>query len=174
MHSIAFTGLVGFIQDVYTVREDKGFVSLPLFLFNSSVDVEVNFTTFEQTAIKGILMNKFNNRIIISLRVAVTYLAISLLGKDYKQISEQISITGNQTNVTINIPIMNDFLAEGLETIGGRLEIISPTNISSASTITIEIIDDEGIIMAMILNYLSAYRALKIYSQCICRYWHLW
>ena len=40
---------------------------------------------------------------------------------------------------------MNDDLAEGLEIIGGKLQIISPPNNSSASTITIEIIDDEGI-----------------------------
>lgn len=39
---------------------------------------------------------------------------------------------------------MNDDLAEGSETIGGRLEIISPPNSSLPSTITIEIIDDEG------------------------------
>jgi hypothetical protein len=55
-----------------------------------------------------------------------------------------VSFAGNQTNVSISIPIMNDDLAEGSETIGGRLEIISPPNNSSASTITIEIIDDEG------------------------------
>lgn len=63
-------------------------------------------------------------------------------GEDYTQISEQILIAGNQTAV-INIPIINDNLAEGVEVIGGILQVLSPqSNISS--TITIEIIDDEG------------------------------
>ena len=49
-----YSGLVGFIQDVYTVREDAGFMNLSIFVFNSSVDVVVNFTTLEQSATKGI------------------------------------------------------------------------------------------------------------------------
>lgn len=82
----------------------------------------------------------------VSLRYSVSYSAI-IEGEDYTHISEQFSISGNQTNVSISIPILNDDLAEGLETIGGRLEIINPPNNSSESTIiTIEIIDDEGII----------------------------
>ena len=49
-----YLGLVGFSQDVYTVREDAGFMNLSIFIFNSSVDVVVNFTTLEQSATKGI------------------------------------------------------------------------------------------------------------------------
>ena len=82
----------------------------------------------------------------VSLRYLVSY-SVIIEGEDYTHTSEQFSIAGNQTNVSISIPIMNDDLAEGLETIGGRLEIINPPNNSSESTIiTIEIIDDEGII----------------------------
>ena len=63
VHAIKFisrlctSGLVGFIQNVYTVREDAGFMNLFIFVFNSSVDVEVNFTTFEQTAVEGITIS---------------------------------------------------------------------------------------------------------------------
>ena len=54
---ITILGLVGFIQDIYTVRENDGFISLSLFLFNSSIDVEVNFTTFElKRAIEGMFI----------------------------------------------------------------------------------------------------------------------
>ena len=49
-----YLGLVGFSQDVYTVREDAGFMNLSIFVFNSSVDVVINFTTLEQSATKGI------------------------------------------------------------------------------------------------------------------------
>jgi hypothetical protein len=59
-------------------------------------------------------------------------------------LSKVISITGNDTTV-ISIPIINDDLAEGLEIFGGRLEIITPPNSSTASNISIEIIDDEGL-----------------------------
>ena len=53
-------------------------------------------------------------------------------------------ISGNDTTV-ISVPVINDDVAEGLELFGGRLEIISPTNNSTASIISIEIIDDEGL-----------------------------
>jgi hypothetical protein len=54
-HDNIIIGLVGFIQNIYTVREDADTISLSIFLFNSSIDdiVEVNFTTFEKTAIEG-------------------------------------------------------------------------------------------------------------------------
>ena len=40
---------------------------------------------------------------------------------------------------------MNDHLAEGLETFGGMLEVVSQEqNLSFASIIHIEIVDDEG------------------------------
>ena len=45
---------MGFIQDIYSVREDEGSISISVFSFNSSIDVEVNFTTFQQTAIEGV------------------------------------------------------------------------------------------------------------------------
>lgn len=65
-------------------------------------------------------------------------------GEDYVQISQRILIAGNQTTA-INIPIIDDNLAEGAEAIGGILQVLSPqSNISS--TITIEIIDNEGIL----------------------------
>ena len=47
--------LVGFIQDVYSVHENQGSISISVFSFNSSIDVEVNFTTFKLTAIEGIV-----------------------------------------------------------------------------------------------------------------------
>ena len=55
MHNIVitFTGLVGFVQDIYSVHEDQGSISISIFSFNSSLDVKVNFTTFEKTAIEG-------------------------------------------------------------------------------------------------------------------------
>lgn len=66
-------------------------------------------------------------------------------GSDYKDISEQISLIGNQSTATISISITNDDLAEGLEMFGGLLEVASQTlNLSSVSTVRIEIIDDEG------------------------------
>ena len=48
------SGIAGFSQDVYTVREDASFMNLSIFVFNSSVDVVVNFTTFEKNATEGI------------------------------------------------------------------------------------------------------------------------
>lgn len=67
------------------------------------------------------------------------------LGKDYEQISKLLSISGNDTSTIISIPVLNDDLAEGLEIIGGKLEIISPPNNSTPSFISIEIIDNEGL-----------------------------
>ena len=69
-------------------------------------------------------------------------------GKDYEQISIQLSLVGNQSTAVINIPIINDDLAEGLEIIGGMLQVVSPpSSLSSVSIIHIEIIDDEGTIL---------------------------
>ena len=69
-----------------------------------------------------------------------------LKGKDYEQISTQLSLAGNQSIAVINIPIINDDLAEGLEIIGGMLQVVSqPSSLSSVVNINIEIIDDEGI-----------------------------
>ena len=48
------TGLVGFVQDIYTVREDEGFINVSIFSVNSSLDVVVNFTTVDHTALEGI------------------------------------------------------------------------------------------------------------------------
>ena len=47
------SGLAGFSQEVYTVQEDAGFMNLSIFVFNSSIDVVVNFTTVEESAIEG-------------------------------------------------------------------------------------------------------------------------
>ena len=47
------TGLAGFIQDIYTVREDEGFINISIFSVNSSLDVVVNFTTVDHTAMEG-------------------------------------------------------------------------------------------------------------------------
>ena len=83
-------------------------------------------------------MKKANN-------AAIYYSYYAIKGKDYEQISRLISISNFSNGTTvISIPIINDDLAEGLEHIGGRLQIISPPTNSPASTITIEIIDDEG------------------------------
>ena len=72
-------------------------------------------------------------------------------GKDYEQISTQLSLAGNLSTAVINIPIINDDLAEGLEIIDGMLQVISPpSSLSSVSIIHIEIIDDEGIIIKLI------------------------
>lgn len=57
----------------------------------------------------------------------------------------QIPITSNQSTAVISIPIVNDNVAEGLETFGGMLEVVSQTqNLSFVSIIHIEIIDNEG------------------------------
>ena len=47
-------GLVGFIQDNYIVREDDSFINISIFSYNSSLDVMVNFTTVDHTALEGI------------------------------------------------------------------------------------------------------------------------
>ena len=74
-------------------------------------------------------------------------------GKDYEQISTQLSLAGNLSTAVINIPIINDDLAEGLEIIGGMLQVVSPpSSLSSVSIIRIEIIDDEGIIIKLVLQ----------------------
>ena len=70
---------------------------------------------------------------------------MSKKGEDYAQISQQISIAGNQTTV-ISIQIIDDDLAEGVELFGGMLQVLSPES-NASSTITIEIIDDEGKIL---------------------------
>ena len=71
--------------------------------------------------------------------------SVPCVGSDYKDISEQISLIGNQSTASVSIPITNDHLAEGLETFSGLLEVASQSlNFSSVSTIQIEIIDDEG------------------------------
>ena len=71
--------------------------------------------------------------------------SVRCIGSDYKEISEQISLIGNQSTATVSIPITNDHLAEGLETFSGLLEVESQTlNLSSVSMIQIEIIDDES------------------------------
>ena len=75
-------------------------------------------------------------------------------GEDYEQISVQLPLAGNQSTAVINIPIKNDSLAEGLETIRGMLQVVSPSNYSSSvSNISIEIIDNEGSIMYIIIVY---------------------
>ena len=79
------------------------------------------------------------------INTAIYYSYYAIKGKDYEQISRLISKSSFSNGTTvISIPIINDDLAEGLEHIGGRLEIINPPTNSTASTITIEIIDDEG------------------------------
>ena len=72
----------------------------------------------------------------------ITIVIICITGEDYIQVSERILIAGNQTT-DINILIINDDLAEGVESIGGMLQVLSPQS-NASSTITIEIIDDEG------------------------------
>ena len=66
-------------------------------------------------------------------------------GEDYEYTSREVSLVGNQSIAIVNIPIINDDLAEGAETFGGVLEVTSQSlNLSSVSTIQIEIIDNEG------------------------------
>ena len=70
---------------------------------------------------------------------------IIIKGEDYEQISIQCSLSGNQSTAVINIPIKNDSLAEGLETMQGMLQVVSPSGYSSSvSNISIDIIDNEG------------------------------
>ena len=52
-YSLHDTGHVGFIKDVYTVRENEGFINIPIYLFNTSLDVVVNFMTVDDTAMEG-------------------------------------------------------------------------------------------------------------------------
>ena len=61
------------------------------------------------------------------------------------EVRSRISIVGNQSKAEISIPIVNDVLAEGLESFDGRLQVVSWSQPSFESTIHIEIIDDEGI-----------------------------
>ena len=76
---------------------------------------------------------------------------IIIKGEDYEQTSIQCSLSGNQSTAVINIPIKNDSLAEGLETVQGMLQVVSPSNYSSSvSNIRIDIIDNEGSIMYII------------------------
>ena len=66
-------------------------------------------------------------------------------GEDYLALSLQIPVTGNQSTAVLSIRIVDDHLAEGLETFGGMLEVVSQEqNLSFVSTIHIEIVDDEG------------------------------
>ena len=138
------TGLAGFIQDIYTAREDESFIGISIFSINSSLDVVVNFTTVDHTALEGIDEIEY-------FKICTSLAKILLLlieGKDYEQISIQLSLAGNQSTAVINIPIINDDLAEGLEIIGGMLQVVSPSSsLSSVSIIHIEIIDDEGTIL---------------------------
>ena len=73
------------------------------------------------------------------------YVVMMNTGEDYLELVMQIPIIGNQSTALISIPIVNDNLAEGLETFGGMLEVVSQSqNLSFISIIHIEIIDDEG------------------------------
>ena len=66
-------------------------------------------------------------------------------GEDYLTLSLQIPVTGNQSTAMLSIMIVDDHLAEGLETFGGMLEVVSQEqNLSFVSIIHIEILDDEG------------------------------
>ena len=66
-------------------------------------------------------------------------------GEDYLALSLQIPVTGNQSTAVLSIRIVDDHLAEGLETFGGMLEVVSQEqNLSFVSIIHIEIVDDEG------------------------------
>ena len=57
----------------------------------------------------------------------------------------RIPIIGNQSTTQISIPIVNDNLAEGLEALGGMLQVVSQSqNLSFIAIIHIEIIYDEG------------------------------
>jgi hypothetical protein len=67
------------------------------------------------------------------------------IGEDYSALSLQIPVTGNQSTAVLSIPIVNDHLAEGLETFGGMLEVVSQVqNLSFVSIIHVEIVDNEG------------------------------
>lgn len=70
-----------------------------------------------------------------------------MTGEDYEEISLPISFSDNQSTVLISIPILDDMLAEGLETVGGILEVVSQSlNVSSVSRIEIQILDNEGML----------------------------
>ena len=57
----------------------------------------------------------------------------------------QISLVGNQSFANVKIPIIDDELAEGAEGFGAELVVESTSrNMSSVSTIIIEIIDDDS------------------------------
>ena len=56
-------GLAGFIQHIYTVREDDSYINLTIFSFNSSLNVEVNLNTFDETAMEGINFVKLDRQL---------------------------------------------------------------------------------------------------------------
>ena len=92
--------------------------------------------------------------------------AIILLikGEDYERISVQCSLSGNHSTTVINIPIKNDSLAEGLETMQGMLQVVSPSNYSSSvSNIRIDIIDNEGSIMYIITGIIIILYSRKLW-----------
>ena len=66
-------------------------------------------------------------------------------------VSMPVDLTGNQSKAVISIFIVDDTLAEGYETFGGKLEVMSQSlNLSFVSNITIEIIDNEGTLACFI------------------------
>ena len=85
-----------------------------------------------------------------------------MLGADFEAVSMPIDLTGNRSTAVISIPIVNDNLAEGYETFGGKLEVMSQSlNLSYfESEIRIEIVDDEGSLTycdSFLIDYLYTY-----------------
>ena len=143
---------------MYTVHEDEDFINITVFSYISVTtfdEIMVNFTTFGESAIEGKLRPSISILIPIESTtklfdtIPIPYYHASTskfnTGEDYLELALQIPITGNQSTAVISIPIMNDYLAEGLETFGGMLEVMSQSqNLSFVSIIHIEIIDNEG------------------------------
>ena len=116
-------GSVEFVQSIYSVNETGGSASITLRRVGGSVGViSVSYATSGGTATPGV-------------------------GSDYLPVSGQVTFASGQTTTNFVIPIFDDALVEGTETVGLILSTNANSNgafIGAQGTATLLIIDNES------------------------------
>lgn len=109
-------GVIGLVSPTFSVTENGGIATITLRRAGgTSRQVSVDFVTSDGTA---------------------------LAGADYTAVSNRLTFVAGQTVASVAVPILDDSLSEGAETV--NLTLINPTNVFlGQSTATLTIVDDE-------------------------------
>ena len=137
-----------FIGDPFEGREVNGFVAITVGVMDTErliTEISVNITTEDIVGISNAATGKCKYADIIAALASILSIFLFIAGVDYKPLDETLTFSGNVTNITINVTLLDDNDLEGNEDFKAQLSISSGSNVGLPDPdAIITIVDDDS------------------------------